>query len=153
VNSAKEAFYYLSWLYSAIHMLSTLKQPLTLNQISQRLGLPLPTVASATDVLSQMNLVEITKSGIVRSLQNNIHLSNEHWTASLQHQNWRRYAIERASFPGDEDVRYTGVHSLSKQDLEKLRRQIREFLIRTDRLVRPSEEETVCVLCLDLLEI
>lgn len=145
--------YYLSWIYSAIHMLLTLPKEQTIPLIAQRLCIPESVAQSAVLTLEKIGLIEFEKNGKMKATKKNIHLSNQSWMAALQHKNWRIAASERIGRPGLDDVHYSGVHSISKKDLEKLRRQIREFLIQVDETVRPSPEETVCVMCLDLFEI
>lgn len=60
---------------------------------------------------------------------------------------------ERIGRPGNRDTNCTGVHSVSFGDLEKIRQMIREFLLKTDQVVRASDEETICVLSVDFLEL
>lgn len=146
--------YYLDWIYSAVHMLGTLREPLNAEQIARRLGVKEMHAKRAVALLVRMGLVELGARGKVISTKKNIHLSNRGWIANLQHRNWRLACAERFGGEGEEDhVHYTGVHSLSKDDFQRLKRQIREFLVQTDRLIRPSAEETACVLCLDLVEL
>jgi uncharacterized protein (TIGR02147 family) len=146
--------YYLEWIYSAVHMLGTLREPLSAEQIARRLGVKEIHARRAMALLVRMGLVELGPRGKVLSTKKNIHLSNRGWIANLQHRNWRLACAERFGAEGEEDhVHYTGVHSLSKEDFTRLKRMIREFLVQTDRLIRPSAEETACVLCVDLVEL
>jgi uncharacterized protein (TIGR02147 family) len=149
---AEENAYYMNWIYSAIHILGTVPG-MTVQQAQRRLGIPAPVALAAARTLRDLRMISLGKDGSIRHLKANVHLSNQGWMASMQHRNWRVASMERMGRPGAPDVRYTGVHSLSKRDLEKLRRQIQEFLVQTDKLVRPSAEETACVLCLDLFEL
>jgi uncharacterized protein (TIGR02147 family) len=146
--------YYLDWIYSAVHMLGTLREPLSAEQLARRLGVKELHARRAVALLQRMGLVEVGARGKVVSTKKNIHLSNRGWIANLQHRNWRLACAERfGSEAEDEALHYTGVHTLSKEDFARLKRQIREFLVQTDRLIRPSAEETACVLCLDLVEL
>ena len=152
VDPLAENKYYMSWVYSAVHLLSALPGQ-TAAQVARRLALPEPVVTAAAGFLDRIGLVKIRGGKLLKTERQNVHLSNESWMASLQHRNWRVASADRIGRPADGDMRYTGVHSLSKPDLEELRRHFREFLLRTDRLVRPSKDETVCVLCMDLFEL
>ncbi|RZA06952.1 MAG: DUF4423 domain-containing protein [Proteobacteria bacterium] len=145
--------YYLDWLNSAVHMLGTLREPLSPSQLARRLGVRETHAKKAIALLSGMGLVETGPRGTVVSTKKNIHLSNQGWIANLQHRNWRSACAERIDVQDPKQVHYTGVHTLSKADFERLKRQVREFLVQTDRLIRPSAEETACVLCLDLMEL
>ena len=145
--------YYLNWNYSAIHVLATLKKTQTVRGLAERLGLPLEAVKASVSLLSKMGLIEVKAGGVVTTGRKNVHLSNQNWMAPLQHRNWRIAATERIGRAKSEDLNYTGVHSLSEKDLAELRSRIREFLVQTDRLIRPSPEETACVLAIDLFEI
>lgn len=152
MNPAEENAYYMNWIYSAIHILGTVPG-MTVQLAQKRLGIPGPVALAAARTLRDLGMISLGKEGAIRHLKANVHLSNQGWMASMQHRNWRIASMERMGRPGAADVRYTGVHSLSKRDLEKLRRQIQEFLVQTDKLVRPSPEETACALCLDLFEL
>jgi plasmid maintenance system antidote protein VapI len=146
--------YYLDWIHSAVHMLGTLRDPLSPEQLARRLGVKEIHARRSVALLTRMGLVEPGPKGKVISTKKNIHLSNRGWIANLQHRNWRLACAERFGGEGEDDhLHYTGVHSLSKEDFARLKRQIREFLVQTDRLIRPSPEETACVLCLDLVEL
>lgn len=148
-----QALYYTSWMYSAVHMLLSLPQKLSVKQLSQRLSVSEADVQQVVDNLVQMNFAE-KKEGYYKSLQTNIHLSNANWISRISHQNWRVCTAERAGrAQSAQDFKYTAVHSISKKDFEKLQRMIKEFVLETDRMVRPSPEETVCVMCVDLFEL
>ncbi|RYZ76103.1 MAG: DUF4423 domain-containing protein, partial [Proteobacteria bacterium] len=153
IRPADDSEYYLNWIYSAVHMLLTLQKDQSILQISQRLGVSDVVVKSVLQGLQKMGLAAPKNSNTYRATKKNIHLGNRNWMASLQHRNWRIASTERIGRPGSEDLRYTGVHSLSKKDLDRLRDQLREFFVNTDKLVRPSAEETVAVLCVDLFEL
>ncbi len=151
-STSLETEYYMSWIYSAIHMFATLPN-ITLEKLSRRLYLPFSYIKSTTLTLEKLGLVEILKDGTIRATKSNIHLSSQRKMANTQHKNWRIASAERISYASEDDFRYTAVHSLSKKDLEKLKRKIREFLLETDKIIRPSPEEIVCVLCMDLFEL
>lgn len=145
--------YYLSWHYPAIHILLTLNKMPTEEEMSQRLGLPLTTVRQVLLHLEKMQIISLGKNGKPIVLKKNIHLPQQSWMASIQHKNWRVMAAERIGRLGQEDMRYSGMHSLSKKDFAKLKRKVREFLLDVDSTVRPSAEETVCFLGIDLFEL
>ncbi len=153
MNPADENEYYTNWIYSALHILGTLQIDLNVDLMAQRLGKPEAVIRSALEFLKKNKLVEINSKGIIMATKKNIHLSNQNWMATIQHKNWRIAALERNQNKGLQEVRYSGIHSLSHQDLNRLREKIKDFLITVDDVVRPSKEETVCFLCLDLFEI
>lgn len=144
--------YYVHWLYSALHILLTVPGFQSASALAKRLLLPVGVVEAHLRQLAELGLVRL-KGTHWEVTDKNVILSRANWMARLQHSNWRVKNLERlgGSFPND--ISYTGIHSLSRADLEKLRARLREFFVETDALVRPSREETVAVFCADLYEL
>lgn len=144
--------YYVHWLYSALHILLTIPSLQTASALAKRLLLPMALVEAHLRQLEDLGLVR-PKGGQWETTDKNVILSRNNWMARLQHSNWRVKNLERLGRSAPEDISYTGVHSLSKADLEKLRARLREFFVETDSLIRPSREETVAIFCADLYEL
>lgn len=145
--------YYANWLYSALHMLLTVPELATSKALAKRLRLPVTEVELGLRQLAALELVREVADGKWAVTENNVLLGRSNWMARLQHSNWRIRALERLGRAVDGDVNYTGVHSLSARDLERLRRRLKDFFVEIDALVRPSKEETVAVFCADLFEL
>ena len=154
LNDAEHIEYYSSWTYAAVHMFLTLNTPPSVEEIAKRLGIADNTVRAIINYLQQKSLIEFSKnSSQIRTKKESVHLSNKSTLASRQHQNFRLLGTNRVGQPGLQDVRYSGFHTLSKGDLNKLRDHIRQFLVEIDRTVRPSSPEIVFAITLDAFEL
>jgi len=144
----KENIYYSTWLYCAVHVLLTIPQFRSESAISQKLGIPLKKVHNILKTLESLELVQKSRSGW-EPKKSSIHLSNLSWMSAIHHSNWRAKMIDVVQFQGQDNLHYSGIHSLSVRDFAKLRERIKEFLIEVDQVVRPSKEEELCCLLID----
>lgn len=153
LETQKETDYCLHWLYPAVHILSTIPALAGVAPIARHLGLPEALIANVGENLQKMGLIEIGPGAKLKVTTNSVVLPNRSWMSSLQHRNWRSLCMERLGRPTADEYHYSGVHSLSRKDLEKLHRQVREFLLDVDRTVRTSKEEVAVVLLMDLFDL
>jgi uncharacterized protein (TIGR02147 family) len=150
--------YYSSWLYAAIHMLVSIPHFQTAASISQRLGLPLQRVDDVLSDLCRMGLVTANGKSF-RVVQNNLHIDQRHPLHKTNHINWRSHCSQNiqnnaegtASRPqmGTLDLHYTAVHTLSRNDVSKIRDILLDAIRLTRDVVGPSPEEDAVVVLID----
>lgn len=148
IDLQKENLYYSAWFYGAIHVLVTIPHLQTETAIAEKLNLPVSQVRVLLESLEGMELVKKVKNKWEPTKQN-IHLSNTSWMAAIHHIGWRTKIAERIQFRNPEDLHYTGVHSLSRQDFKKIKDLLLEALLSVDKVVRPSREEELACLVID----
>jgi uncharacterized protein (TIGR02147 family) len=142
------AVYYSSWHYSAIHILLTIPQYQTPAKVAKRLHLPEPYVVEILRQLQALELVTKHQDGSWRASKKSLHLPKDSVFNSVNNSNWRQRATESSFRGGSDHIHYTGVYSLSVDDLAKLRELIFETIDRSRQIVGPSsEEELVCMSC------
>jgi len=140
--------YYSSWHFSAIHILLTIPQFRAAAKISKRLHLPETFVTEVLRKLQALDLAEKHADGSWRATKKSIHLSKDSVFTSVNNANWRQKANESSLQKKADAVHYTGVYSLSVDDLVKLRELLFDAIDRSRQLVAPSaEEELVCMTC------
>jgi hypothetical protein len=139
--------YYSSWHYAALHMAVGIETFQTTEQLAARFGLSARMTQSALSTLADLGLVQQTESRWQRA-PIDLHLPRNSPMAANAHSQWRRRAEARYLEDRDSGLFYTGVHTLAKADIEKLRAIFAEALERSRELIHASpEEELVCVLC------
>jgi uncharacterized protein (TIGR02147 family) len=152
VADTAQSVYYSIWLGAAAHMLLTVPNHSQSAVLARRLNC---TDAQINVVLKQLlDLGLVTRKGIHWSVtQKSIHLSSDSPLNVVNHLNWRNRAVIDASAPNGDSLHYTAVHSLSRHDIEKIRRLLLEVVDQTRSIVRPSMEEDVICLTVDFFRI
>ena len=148
----KEAVYYSSWMYSAIHILTTIPAYQEEGAISERLSLSLPLVRSVLSQLEQFGLVK--KAGAKwKTTSEFIHLPKASPMNSVQNGNWRSRAVLKSQDYGADDLHYTVVQSLSRKDFEVVKQLFLDVLSKYKKVADPSKEEELACLCLDFFKV
>lgn len=140
--------YYSHWLHAAIHMALTVTGLQTIASLSRRFRLPQDSVNNVLQQLIDFGLVE-KKSERFLAKNAVVHLPKKSPLNQFNHSNWRQYAVHKAIQSNPEDLHYTAIYSLSKEDVKKLQAMILSFIEDTRRVVAPSKEEEVIALLID----
>jgi uncharacterized protein (TIGR02147 family) len=152
ITSHDHNVYYSAWYFSAVHVLLTVPEFRTERKIADKLRLPLGAVQSILGVLQNLGLARQHR-GTWEPTKNNIHMSNESWMASVHHINWRQKISEHVQLRNENEIHYTGVHSMSATDFKKVQDLLRQTLRKVDEVIRPSKEEDLFILALDSFKI
>lgn len=152
LNAEAQATYFSSWLYSAIHVLTTIPEFQKRSKIADHLKLPLPVIDDALKFLSAVQLVKdeggALKPGIAR-----MHLPHDSPLVSKHHINWRMQAVRDLELHSDESLHYSSCVSLSRKDAVVIREQLLKTIESIKRQIKTSPEEVLFSFCLDLFEI
>ena len=152
IDNLKENLYYSAWYFSAVHVLLTIPEFQTEVAIAGKLNLPMLQVRKILESLEQWQLVQKVKNKW-EPTKNNVHLANHSWMSGFHHTNWRTKMCDKIQFQNPEDLHYTGVHSLSRNDFKKIKDLLTDALVNVDKTVRPSKEEELCCLVIDWAQI
>ncbi|MBF0360888.1 MAG: TIGR02147 family protein [Oligoflexia bacterium] len=139
--------YYSAWYYSAIHVIIGIPEYRTEKSIAERLGLNIEIVRSVLNRLMRMNVV--TKEGHEwKVLKFDLHLQRLSALKGIGHANWRQKTALRLQEDWQKGFHYSGVHSLSVSDAQKIKDIIIEAITRSREIIAPSNEEDIyCFLC------
>jgi uncharacterized protein (TIGR02147 family) len=143
--------YYSHWHYSAIHMLTTIPNYGTAEKIAAHFSLPISLVREVLEFLKSRRLVENDR-GQFKPTETFLHLDSDSPLISRHHTNWRLQAIAHMAAPRENDLHYSSCFSVSAEDARKLRQMMGQFLEEATRVIKPSKEEKLYSLCLDLFE-
>lgn len=145
--------YYSTWYYAAIHvMLSIPEYSDNPFKISERLNLPLEIVNKVITFLLEIGLVEKKSKGYIL-VDKSFHLSSHSEFVQRHHVNWRSQSLLSAEKNIESDFHYSNITAISKDDFYKIKETLFESVKKCRKIIKPSKEETMVVIAMDLFEI
>lgn len=148
---AKDTLYYSSWIWSMIHVLTSIPQFQTAKAISERLSLPLMQVESVLSTLQSWGSVSNEK-GTWKFAANEHHISKHSPLSTFHHSNWRQLSMLSSQKQLPESLHFTVVQSVSHKDFERIREMILELIGNVSSIARPSPSEKVYAFNCDFFE-
>jgi len=148
-----QATYFSSWIYSAVHVLTTIPEFQKRERISEHLKIPLSTVDDVLKFLISVELVKQDKGGALKPGNARMHLPHDSPLISKHHINWRLQAIRDLELRNDESLHYSSCVSMSRNDAQTIRKQLLASIESVKAQVKESSEEVLYSFCLDLFEI
>lgn len=141
--------YYSSWEYAAAHILTSITEFQTKEKMRNKLNLSHVRINEVLDFLCKKGLVEEIHSkfkiGKVR-----IHISKDSPFIISHHKNWRQHSINVLSERSAENVNYSGVFSISDDDVAKIKDIVMSAIEKSEAVIAPSKEEKLIYLGFDL---
>ncbi|MGZ3694723.1 MAG: DUF4423 domain-containing protein, partial [Bdellovibrionota bacterium] len=150
--SDRAMLYYSRWTYSAVHVLLTVPTLRTPEALAKHLGLDKNEIAEALGRLEQIGLVE-KEGGKWKVKQMSLHAPQGAAAADIHHRNWRVRAMEKSETGAGVAVRYTSVHTISGEDLLRVREILDKAIRETRQVIEPSPEEKGACLLVDYFEL
>lgn len=147
VSESDRMIYYSSWIYAAFHVACMVK-PMTANEITELFDVRIESVVKSLSALQKMSLL-VNKNGRWQATSKFVHLSADHAMASVSHMAWRTFTTHRLQQNPDEGLHYSAIHCLSKKDLEKIRKKLKDMVLECRRTIEDSSSEALAVFCLD----
>lgn len=152
LSTEAQATYYSTWIYSAIHIAVMIPTLNSAHKIAKALNLTEEKTSSAIEFLVNNGLIERSGQSL-KSGRMQIHLGNDSANINKHHGNWRIESLKSLDSPHKGDLHYSGVSSLSKADVEKIRGQFVEVIENYVRQIEKSPEETLYTFNLDFFQI
>ncbi len=144
--------YYRSWLFAAIHIMLSVPKFRAADAIAKHLGVPTDTVINCLDFLRANGLAKGTNSNLEIGAAR-IHLSKESPYLAKHHTNWRIRAVTTLDLPRAENLHYSSVISLSRQDALRVREIFLKAIESTEPILQKSKEEDVFCLAMDFFQV
>lgn len=146
VKNENSIQYYSSWVYAAVHV-SCMIKPQRVDDVCSILKLSDKVVSRTLKELKNMGLLYFENSRWIATATN-IHLP-QHENAKIPHSIWRQRTIQFFHEGHDEGLHYSAIHCLSRKDLEKIQRLLKESVLNCREIIKDSPSETLAVFCLD----
>jgi len=148
----EKALFYSNWFYSAIAVLSSIPSLSSANALSSRLGLSKQKTNQVIGFLVNAGLCT-DKGGKIEPGTYSTHLEAGSPFISRHHSNWRIKAIEKhPNLDNETEMAYSSPMSLSKQDADKIRSMIVDFVKKVNQIREPSASEEAYFLNIDWLK-
>jgi len=149
LTETEKATYYSHWAYSAIHVLISIDEFKTSDEVAKRIRIPRKLAATIVAFLSETKLIFL-ENGIYRIGKTRIHLKSDSPLVKSHHQNFRSKAIATLGEDNDFDLHYSAALTLSKKDALKIRQMLLKFLADKEEILIPSPNEEIIGLNFDL---
>lgn len=144
--------YYSAWFYSAIHVMLSIPDYQSISKIATHLNIPEKMVAETIEFLIQIGLIEKQNSRYVPT-KRNLHLARESVFIQRHHINWRSQCLLSVEKNLPEDLHYSNVIAISKADVKRIKEILIQSIEKAQEVIRPSPEETTCVLAMDFFNL
>ncbi len=119
--------YHSNWLYSAIHILLSIRTCQKVSEISRRLNIPAEQANHILEQLLSMGFIKKT-SDHYEYVQGATHTPKDSPLVVMHHQNWRQRAVLDSQSPDSNGLHYTGVQSISFSDYKKIKSLLLKLL-------------------------
>jgi uncharacterized protein (TIGR02147 family) len=148
----QQATFYSDKHYSLIRVLTSLPEFQSVEAITSLIQLPLQMVKEKMHFLLQTGLC-IPDGDKIKPGPTYTHLESESAFISKHHGNWRIHAMQRHANLSKEELAYSSLMSISREDAKKVRSLLTEIIKQTNGVRDQSEPEVLRCLCIDWVSI
>lgn len=152
LTEEQKARYYSSWTYAAIHIALTVPGLRTPPALAAYFRISEKKVAETLHFLAEAGLALKTEAGFTVG-KSQVRLGNDSHHIIKHHTNWRTQAIEALEREEMLDLHYSGVASIARADVKKLKDRILEMLKEQLEIVKSSKEEEVYCYTIDFFSL
>ena len=151
-NKTLSTLYYSAWYLLAIHVAINIPSLQSEEALAERLRLPEDLIQESLKKLAQMGLIQRQGKNWV-STKRHLHLPRNSTLIDVHHSHWRLRAIENAQMKNLEDMHYSTVMALSRDDFRKIKTLLISLVEKSKEILAPSKEEELVCLNLDCFKI
>ncbi len=140
LSAVDQATYYSSWLYAAVHMLTTIPKYQAKESIAGYLKISTPKLNHVIEFLVSVGLV-VKQRGLLRPGISRIFIGVDSPMIVPHHKNWRLRAINSLEQNLSTDLHLSSVVTVNHDDAEKIKRQLIRFIEEIRQQVKQSTDE------------
>jgi uncharacterized protein (TIGR02147 family) len=153
IQSGDQVIYYSAWYYAAIHVALSIPELRTKESLSLRLGLPMSKVGEVLSFLVSVGLAS-ESGGKYTIRESRIHLGTDSPILGKHLTNWRLQAIQNFDRAAQgENLHYSGIITLSRSDILRVRGLIVKALEAANKIVADSPEEELSCMSIDFFRV
>lgn len=150
MSNENKATFYSSWIYSAIRLFcSTNEAGVSLDQMEQRFIVPRQKIVEVVQFLLSTGMITEEKGKYkMGPLRTYLEFGSPYLVQ--HHSNWRLQAIQKTIRLTKEELMFTSTLSVSKDDFQKIKKNLLKEISQVSKIVAPSKAEDVACLNIDL---
>lgn len=152
LSKEDQQIYYSSWLYASVHMALLIPSLQTVEALQRYFQLSSARIISVLDFLKTHGLIKQEKN-YFKVVQPVLHLELDSPLLIQHHTHWRLRAVDSLGSPSSDNLHYSGVMSLSREDYEWVREKLSHLLQQIVERLRESKDEKLASLCFDWFEV
>ena len=141
LSPVDQATYYSAWYFAATHILVTIPSFQTREAIGRYLDFPVERTNEILDFLVNVGLVNYAQ-GRYTPGTTRLFLGNDSPMIAKHHSNWRMRAIQSLDRGLKTDLHFSGVFSLARADVLKIKEKLVKDIEEARSLIRESKDET-----------
>lgn len=148
-----EPTYYSSWINAAVHMSLGIPNLQSRDALAAHFRVPPRRIARVLDFLVSVGLARRQGQNYLATAKV-LHLGKDSLQISRHHTHWRHQAIESLEREGADDMHYSGVFGLSREDARVIHERLIQMLKEHVELAKASKsEEVVYGYCADFFSL
>jgi len=151
ISLADQSVYYSQWIYQAIHVLASIPQYQTKDAMSARLSLPTSVISDVVEKLLNMGLLDQKGNRYLMGKKRIYLRKDSAWISNL-HTHLRQRALQSLAAPDRDDLHFSQVMSISKEDYDEFRRRLLDLIGQFEPVFAESKEEELFSLGFDLFK-
>lgn len=150
LSELERSKFYSSWVYSAIHLFTSLRDDdgMSLLEIAERFRLPKAKTSEILQFLLSAGLIEESSGRFKMGVQSTF-VGKDSPELLKHHSNWRVQAVRKSESLTERELMFTGQVSLSRKDFAKIREQITELIQAVAVTTKDSKPDDVACLNID----
>lgn len=152
ISPEAEAKFYSSWIYGAAHVLLSIPHLQERAQLAAFLQLSVGATTEILEFLQEIGLA-IYNNGKYAMGPGHIHLAGDSENINKHHSNWRIQALRSLDFKRPDDLHYSAVVTLSKDDAARVKDLLLSGMKKNIEIIRNSKEEEAYVYCFDFFRL
>ena len=150
ITSQNDLNYHSSWEMPAIHLATSIPRLQEVDAIAAKFNLSKERVQEILRALLDRGFVK--KMGKKWIFESGIgHIPKSSPLLQFEHFHWRIQALQDAK--RNQDSHFTSIFAMSRDDFERLQRDLLDFIENFTRIAGPSKCEEIIVFCADLFKI
>lgn len=151
LTDIEKAIYYSTWLYTGVRNLSAIEEFSEIDAIADHFRIPKAELLRIVDFLTSAGLV-VRQGEKLKYGPAHLHLEGNSPFAIQQHKNWRGKGFQVMDQFTEKNLFYTCPLSLSREDAERIRSMLPDYIESILKIVRPSRSEAAYCFNIDWFE-
>lgn len=144
--------FYSHWVYTALHVLVSIKGLQTAEALSQATGIHIKKISEELEFLQKTGLI-VGSNGHYSIGPKMVHLSADSNAVIKHHTNWRFHAIQNANQRDHNNLHYSAVVALSQEAVDEIKESLLKNLEKHIKTIEKAPEEMAYIYNFDFYKL